>query len=273
MADFGKIFPENSYARKNIGYLYAMRNGSEWILETDDDTYPLERIDDYLCLNVEAPVLTADVGYVNSFAPYFPNDHVWPRGFPLQYLNEKPRVEASVKRTCPLRQFMIAGNSDFDAIYRLTGKSLNIDSSHRQQYLVDDAAYAPVNTQATLWHRSVFPLLYLPSTTTMRVCDILKGYVAQRCLKAKGWSIGIAPALFFQERNAHDYFQDFKGEVPLYLYTRDIVEGLKALTLTGDLCQDLRLCYTYLCDTFENKGLIHKEELTLLNKWLTLCHE
>ena len=37
-----KLLPENSYSRKNIGYLLAAKNKSNIIIETDDDNYPLE---------------------------------------------------------------------------------------------------------------------------------------------------------------------------------------------------------------------------------------
>ncbi|RCN48277.1 hypothetical protein ANCCAN_05692 [Ancylostoma caninum] len=30
----------NSYTRKNIGYLYAIRHGARWIYDTDDDNKP-----------------------------------------------------------------------------------------------------------------------------------------------------------------------------------------------------------------------------------------
>ncbi|KAK6040090.1 hypothetical protein COOONC_22405, partial [Cooperia oncophora] len=32
--------PYKSYTRKNIGYLYAIENGAEWIYDTDDDNKP-----------------------------------------------------------------------------------------------------------------------------------------------------------------------------------------------------------------------------------------
>ncbi|KIH51862.1 hypothetical protein ANCDUO_18043, partial [Ancylostoma duodenale] len=32
--------PYNSYTRKNIGYLYAIQHGAEWIYDTDDDNKP-----------------------------------------------------------------------------------------------------------------------------------------------------------------------------------------------------------------------------------------
>ncbi|VDM75263.1 unnamed protein product [Strongylus vulgaris] len=34
------VSPENSYTRKNIGYLYAIKNGAKWIYDTDDDNKP-----------------------------------------------------------------------------------------------------------------------------------------------------------------------------------------------------------------------------------------
>ena len=38
--ELSKMIPENHYSRKNIGYLYAIENGAEVILETDDDNIP-----------------------------------------------------------------------------------------------------------------------------------------------------------------------------------------------------------------------------------------
>ena len=39
--NFEKLLPYNHYCRKNIGYLYAITNGSDTIFDTDDDNYPL----------------------------------------------------------------------------------------------------------------------------------------------------------------------------------------------------------------------------------------
>jgi hypothetical protein len=40
---FSKLFnilPFNNYARKNLGYLHAIKNGSKVIIDTDDDNFP-----------------------------------------------------------------------------------------------------------------------------------------------------------------------------------------------------------------------------------------
>src|ERR1035438_9050049 len=37
-----QLCPERSYARKNIGYLMAIRDGARILVETDDDNFPRE---------------------------------------------------------------------------------------------------------------------------------------------------------------------------------------------------------------------------------------
>ncbi|GGA21418.1 hypothetical protein [Okeania sp. KiyG1] len=40
--NYAKVCPTKHYARKNIGYLLAMEQGAENIVETDDDNLPLD---------------------------------------------------------------------------------------------------------------------------------------------------------------------------------------------------------------------------------------
>ena len=39
--NLSKLLPVNCYSRKNLGYLIAMKNNPELIIETDDDNFPL----------------------------------------------------------------------------------------------------------------------------------------------------------------------------------------------------------------------------------------
>ena len=34
------LLPKNHYTRKNLGYLYAIKNGADAIIDTDDDNFP-----------------------------------------------------------------------------------------------------------------------------------------------------------------------------------------------------------------------------------------
>ena len=39
--------PLDSYTRKNLGYLYAIRNGARFIYDTDDDTAPIHSLEQH----------------------------------------------------------------------------------------------------------------------------------------------------------------------------------------------------------------------------------
>ena len=45
--------PINHYSRKNLGYLYAIKNNADLIYDTDDDTFPYENwtANDFICQN------------------------------------------------------------------------------------------------------------------------------------------------------------------------------------------------------------------------------
>jgi hypothetical protein len=64
----GRICPERSYTRKNIGYLSAIQSGANVIVETDDDNHPRDgfwtpRQARVTCLPVETD------GWVNAAQP------------------------------------------------------------------------------------------------------------------------------------------------------------------------------------------------------------
>ena len=46
---YSKLCPINSYARKNIGYLIALKKKCDVIIETDDDNYPKKNFFMDLC--------------------------------------------------------------------------------------------------------------------------------------------------------------------------------------------------------------------------------
>ena len=63
---YPQLCPERHYSRKNIGYLFAMRNGSEIIVDTDDDNLPYKSFWDERELMVNAPTITR-TGWVNVY--------------------------------------------------------------------------------------------------------------------------------------------------------------------------------------------------------------
>ena len=258
-----QVTPLGSYARKNLGYLWAFYHKAPVIYETDDDNAPLKnwelRSECY-----EHTKLSGD-GWCNMYRVM--GEASWPRGFSLGHIHSQSIYTLSnSSEACPIQQGMIYGDSDVDAIYRLTnGKDLCFSRSLRHSL---DGLWCPFNSQSTWWWPSVYPLMYLPVTCPMRVTDIWRSFVAQRCLRAVGKSVLYhSPAEVIQVRNAHNLMADFAEEISLYLHADQIATGLDALELGQNLVANIRTCYEF----FVAKKLLQPEEMTTLNAWLEDC--
>jgi len=116
---YAKICPERHYARKNIGYLLACRDGAEVIIETDDDNLPRPgfwhtRQRQQKVEAVEEP------GWINVYR-YFTDRLIWPRGLPLTAVQRvSPILTEASTRDSPIQQGLADENPDVDAIFRLT---------------------------------------------------------------------------------------------------------------------------------------------------------
>src|SRR5882672_3607045 len=79
------LCPTRHYARKNIGYLMAMRAGATVIIETDDDNTPYETFWNQRTRKQTVRTAT-ETGWLNVYR-YFTDANIWPRGFPLNRIN------------------------------------------------------------------------------------------------------------------------------------------------------------------------------------------
>ena len=110
---FVKLCPENSYARKNIGYLYAMSKNAKIIFETDDDNEVLDSFFKIRPFKYNAKYIEK-VGWLNIYK-YFSSKNIWPRGFPLEEikLNKNKKINFYNKKTyCPINQRLADENPD-----------------------------------------------------------------------------------------------------------------------------------------------------------------
>lgn len=220
--ELAKSIPENTYTRKMLGYVYAMRRGATAIFESDDDNIPysdaLTRVESLLNSSdrVTCDRLRSDIGWLNIYKTFGAQD-CWPRGFPLQYINDSAANGVPGIGALPWGavQFLADEDPDVDAVYRMLGGK-TVYFAREKQYILDEGTYCPINSQATLWLPETFPLLFLPLGVPDRVTDILRGYIALACLWKTGKSIAYSSPVVYQERNAHNLFNDFQQEMPLY---------------------------------------------------------
>jgi len=262
--------PEKKYSRKNIGYLVAMSKGTEVIVETDDDNFPLETFWEDRNSNVQAYVLQ-NKGWVNIYK-YFTDENIWPRGFDLkkiqQPLTEKGELQSNI--ICPIQQGLANLNPDVDAIFRLTSK-LPLQFNESGNFALGENTWCPFNSQNTTWFKDAFPLLYLPTFCSFRMTDIWRSFVAQRIAWTNGWHVLFHNATVYQLRNEHDFLKDFQDEVLGYLYNGEICNELQNLHLKSGnefIFDNMIKCY----EAFIDHELITPEELKLLNDWIEDCN-
>jgi len=264
--EFARLAPVKHYARKNIGYLLAMRGGADVIIETDDDNIPLPPFWDRRERHAEArPLGGAD--WTNVYR-YFSDGVLWPRGLPLDRVaTPPPKLPESLQTLdCPIQQGLADDNPDVDAIYRLV-LPLPVKFDSAAPVALGEGSWCPFNSQNTTWWSDAFPLLYLPSCCSFRMTDIWRSFVAQKIAWLNGWSVLFHDATVFQERNEHNLMRDFEDEVPGYLNNDRIVRTLNVLPLvrgSAAMPDNLRTCYEALVAG----GWVGRQELPLLDAWL-----
>ena len=265
---FAKICPENSYARKNIGYLRAIKNKSEIIVETDDDNFPKKNFFEKKKL-VHSVKEIKNKNWINIYDLFTINKKlIWPRGLPLDCIDEnKIKLSKKKKQKFYLQQGVCENNPDVDAIYRLINKKINI--KFKKNYFVSlGKSLTPFNSQNTIWFKKIFPLMYLPVTCTMRCTDILRSLICLKILMNDNKKILFFGTTMFQKRNKHDLYKDLEDEVGLYLNNKKIINSILKLNLKKgekNYLSNILACYKFLI----KKKFIQKNELKYLRAWIS----
>ncbi|CAF1040508.1 unnamed protein product [Adineta steineri] len=202
---------------------------------------------------------------------YFGQPNIWPRGYPLRLVGDNISISISLSTVRPLIQQGLAnGDPDLDAIFRLTQsdrhKRIDIQFQEKPPVAVSHGLLVPFNSQNTLFHYDAFWALWLPVTTTFRVCDIWRGYFVQRLL----WELTPQATLTFhspsvlQLRNPHNYIRDFEEESQLYTQTEQLIIFLRNWTCSrgGSHLSGVRDC-----NLFFNKIYFLAVDMVEANFW------
>lgn len=251
--------PYNHYCRKNIGYLYAIRSGCEYIYETDDDTFPMNN---WSLKDFNTNYAVSSDKFFNIYS-LFTNEFIWPRGLHLPHIRSNEHTITSGSYDIGVWQGIINGDSDVDAIYRLTIDK-HVTFEENKQFSISKHTYVPFNTQSTLWNKKFFKLMYLPISVNFRYTDILRSYIAQRILWEHESYVGFHSPNTYQIRNAHNYYIDFLNEVQMYETVPIVVDCLESISLTSDIDSAILLVYENLLKL----GVVADYELHNLNNWI-----
>jgi glycosyltransferase involved in cell wall biosynthesis len=266
-ASLANAIPFNHYGRKMTGYVYAMQQGADIIIDTDDDNIP------YMNWNFpsfEGNFLSSkkDLGWINIYH-HFSDQPIWPRGLPLRHIKDKKdKLQWQPEKNnqhVGIWQGLADEDPDVDAIYRLVSDTPCIFQK-KEPVLLEQGTVCPFNSQNTAIQKIFFPLLFLPSFVTFRFTDILRGIIAQPILWQHDHRLGFTEATVVQKRNVHDYFKDFESEVPMYLHTEKSLEAVRKSTQNVSVMENLHNAYEALLKI----NVVEQREMSVLKEWLKL---
>jgi hypothetical protein len=263
--ELAPLLPWNHYCRKNIGYLFAIEHGARIIYETDDDNEPINGLNP-LPFQSALPALISENQFVNIYS-YFGQPDVWPRGFPLENILNFVPFHVSSPQPCNIgvEQGIVNEAPDVDAIFRLT-QDRAITFTPQPACFLSKQTFCPFNSQNTFFHPVAFFSLYLPSSVSMRVADIWRGYISQKLIWKLGAQLVFSGPNALQQRNSHCLINDFFLEQTLYLQGSDLVHYLNQWN--DDLFDDPFQTISCLFHDLVHEQFLKKSELSLLEAWL-----
>lgn len=223
-----KELPWNHYCRKNIGYVWAIEHGARIIYETDDDNDIIGDTIDYIPeYTTTTQAQAQNLASVNVYA-YFGRSAIWPRGYPLSAITQPYAYTLSTQEShVSIQQGVVNNDPDVDAIFRLTHPEAT-SFEHKPPLSLAPYTFCPFNSQNTLFYYDAFWALLVPMTTKFRVCDIWRGYCAQRLLWDLGAQLCFLSPTAVQYRNDHNLLHDFADELDLYLQAENLIKTLTA---------------------------------------------
>lgn len=265
--------PWNHFGRKNIGFMYAIQHGAERIFDFDDDNHltqnmshlaNMARVDVHMSHHVYNPYPYGQVRAMDAV--------VWPRGFPLQFINDADTYNATATPSAvpyervAVVQSLANHDPDVDAIFRMT-RTLPVTFTWTNTIVIPPrGTFTPWNAQAVLVSRPAFFGMLLPVTVNGRVSDIWRSFVTSRLLWETDYYVGFSSPIVSQYRNPHLYMQDFEDEDDLYHKTDLMLSTLAKWTSDG--CNTLDVAYLDLVRKIAQQDLIGVADVELANAWV-----
>ncbi len=207
--------------RRNIGFVHAYNEGADIIATVDDDNIPYDTWGTNIYVGKTISVDTYTPKNETVFDPLSitKNNHLWHRGYPIDFLDSKNDViyNGKTKVKVDVQADLWDGDPDIDAMARLTYKSIVKYSEITSPYR--SPAMSPFNSQNTFLSRAMFPC-YSVLPFIGRMDDIWASYMLQ---KETYCNIIYGPATVYQARNVQDLITNLEKEIIGYRNTSKLM--------------------------------------------------
>jgi hypothetical protein len=222
--ELSDIIGWKSIQRRNIGFIYAYQEGAEIIATVDDDNIPYDDWgkEIFIGQNIEIDLFNHMDYDVFDPISATSHDHCWHRGYPIEYVPNKNRIEYKGKthRKVLIQADFWDGDPDIDASCRLTKKPILMFEKFKP---FGSNQLSPFNSQNTFLHRDVIKY-YAVLPHVGRMDDIWGGYIAQHFFKD---SVIYNKATVYQDRNVQDLVTNLEKEILGYRQTLPLLQDLE----------------------------------------------
>ena len=215
----------NSIQRRNLGFIYAYKEGADIVASVDDDNIPYGNWGKNLYVGEKVYVDTYSSAN-GIFDPFSVTKYkeLWHRGYPIELLQTKNNIEKKGKK--PYNVLIQAdfwdGDPDIDAICRLSKKP-EVKFNFKKPF--GSYQISPFNSQNTFFHRDVIPY-YMVLPHVGRMDDIWGGYILQKKFPK---SLIYNQASVYQKRNVQDLVLNLEKEIIGYRNTLNFLKNSYSL--------------------------------------------
>lgn len=212
-----------SIQRRNIGFVEAYNLGADIVATVDDDNIPYDNWGKNLFVGKEIDCdLYQPVKDVFDPLSVTNSNHVWHRGYPIEYVPYRNEVEylGKTKRKVLVQADLWDGDPDIDALARLAMKPIVRFSEITEPYCSN--VISPFNSQNTFLAREVIPF-YSVLPHIGRMDDIWGSYILQLSFPN---SVIYNRSSVYQSRNPQDLITNLEKEIIGYRNTLNLLKDL-----------------------------------------------
>ena len=273
-----KFLKNDSYCRKNIGYLYAIQHGAKEIYEIEENLnfgnlnfLTLNINNTYVCYGQNQN--PNEQKMINPYT-HFCESNIWPRGFLIKDISNDYNKSIyytninQIKLKPLVYQGLINKIPDLDSLFLLTNgktkENLNILFSQNVPLLYLPGNYVPINSKNTKYLYEIFPFLMLLETVDESISDIIRGYILERFVFAYGGMIIFHNSDIYNENIIYDNSKLSK-EKYLFFNLHKILEIIKSNNYSFENPKEL--IFQILSELIKN-NFIRNEDKTIYKAFL-----
>lgn len=228
---YRRVFQENNYQRRTIGFLKAVQDGARTIIAVDDDNYPPTDVD-YIGSHVETlgpreecMTVLPNLTYVNLIdflvKDQSYNGRVYVRGYPLHLRGDMGYVFNEEPQDVKVNIGLWSGAPDIDAISRVAFGDVQVSAKDEMfPVAVAKGCYTSMCLQNICFDTEYLVTQYefpmnVPITGNMtigRYDDIWAGYICKKILDHIDKGMTFGPPITRHDRHPHDYYKDLSNE-------------------------------------------------------------